>query len=97
VLWWKDRCARLIWLSVLAAILGGVRFTVSVPHFDQHSLSTYNGSGVVTIEGVITGPPDCDTYLICALTPIGWLLIDPAPDQGILIGRLVRRFPSTIG
>jgi predicted membrane metal-binding protein len=29
-----------------------------LPHFDQNSLSTYNGTGIVTIEGVIDAPPD---------------------------------------
>src|SRR5512140_3275655 len=53
VLWWKDQRVRLIWLSVFAAILGGLYFTFRLPHFDQNSLSTYNGIGVVTIEGVI--------------------------------------------
>ena len=39
-------------------------FTLRSPHFDQNSLSTYNGIGVVTIEGVIDGPPDVrDTYI----------------------------------
>jgi competence protein ComEC len=63
-LWRNDHRARLIWLSVFAAILGGVRFTLSVPHFDQNSLATYNGIATVTIEGVIAGPPDeRDTYI----------------------------------
>ncbi len=63
-LWRHDRRARLIWISIFAAILGGIRFTLSVPHFDQNSLSTYNGIGVVTIEGVIDGDPDVrDTYI----------------------------------
>ncbi|HSD82381.1 MAG TPA: hypothetical protein VLG46_00890, partial [Anaerolineae bacterium] len=30
VLWRKDRCARLIWLSIFAALLGGLRFAVSL-------------------------------------------------------------------
>jgi competence protein ComEC len=64
MLWRNNQRARLIWLSVFAALLGGVRFTLSVPHFDQNSLATYNGIGTVTIEGVIAGPPDVrDTYL----------------------------------
>jgi competence protein ComEC len=48
----------------MAAILGALWFTVRTPQFDQDSLSTYNGIGVVTIEGVISGPPDVrDTYI----------------------------------
>ena len=63
-LWRSNRRARLIWLSVLAAVLGGLRFALPVPHFDQNSLSTYNGIGVVTLEGVIDTPPDVrNTYI----------------------------------
>ncbi len=51
-------------VQLFAAVLGGLRFALSVPHFDQNSLSTYNGIGVVTLEGVIDAPPDVrDTYI----------------------------------
>jgi hypothetical protein len=51
-------------MSVSFAICGGLRFTLRSPHFEQNSLSTYNGIGIVTIEGVIDGPPDVrDTYV----------------------------------
>ena len=64
VLWGNDHRARLIWISIIFAICGALWFTIRLPHFDQNSLSTYNGIGVVTIEGVITGPPDeRDTYI----------------------------------
>jgi competence protein ComEC len=54
----------LIWISVIFAICGCLWFTLRSPLFDQNSLSTYNGIGLVTIEGVIDGPPDvCDTYI----------------------------------
>jgi competence protein ComEC len=63
-LWRHDRRARLIWISVIFAICGSLWFTLRSPHFDQNSLSTYNWIGLVTIEGVIDGPPDeCDTYV----------------------------------
>jgi hypothetical protein len=61
ILWRNDHRAWLIWLSLLFVLCGG---TLRCPHFDQNSLSTYNGIGVVTIKGVIDGPPDVrDTYL----------------------------------
>jgi hypothetical protein len=61
----------LIWISVIFAIAGGIWFTGRLPHFDQNSLSTYNGIGVVTIEGVIAGPPDVrDTYINLRAKPI---------------------------
>jgi hypothetical protein len=64
VLWGNDHRARLIWFSVMPAILGGMWFTLRLPRFDQNSLSTHNGIGVVTIEGVIDADPDVrDTYL----------------------------------
>jgi competence protein ComEC len=64
ILWGKDHRARLIWISLIFAISGGIWFTLRLPHFDQLSLSTYNGIGVVTIEGVIDADPDVrDTYL----------------------------------
>ena len=63
-LWRNDHRARLIWISVIFAICGGIWFTARLPHFDQNSLSTYNGIGVVTLEGVIDGAPDVrDTYV----------------------------------
>ncbi len=52
-LWRHDRRARLIWFNVIAAICGGIWFTLRNPRFDQNSLSIYNGVGTVTIEGVI--------------------------------------------
>jgi hypothetical protein len=72
-LWWKDRRVRLIWTSVISAILGGIWFTLRGPRFDQNSLSTYNGIGVVTIEGVRSMPiPTCAIPIsTCASTPIG--------------------------
>ncbi len=64
VLWRKDVRMRLVWASVLCALVGGVWFTLRLPHFDQNSLATYDGIGVVTIEGVIDAPPDVrDTYI----------------------------------
>ena len=64
VLWRNNHHARLIWISLVFAICGGIWFALRVPRFDQNSLSTYNGIGIVTIEGVIDAPPDVrDTYI----------------------------------
>jgi competence protein ComEC len=62
---WRDaRRARFIWMSVVFAICGSLWFTLRSPHFDQNSLSTYNGIGVVTLEGVVDGASDeRDTYV----------------------------------
>jgi hypothetical protein len=40
------------------ATCGALWFTQRSPHLDQNSLSTYIGIGIVTIEGMIAGPPD---------------------------------------
>jgi len=63
-LWRDTRRAKLIWLSVLFAAIGGARYLISLPHFDNTSLSTYNGVGEVTVEGVLVAEPDVrDTYI----------------------------------
>ncbi|CAG0927454.1 hypothetical protein TFLX_00470 [Thermoflexales bacterium] len=63
-LWRHDRRVCLIWISVGFALAGAIRFTLRLPHFDQNSLSTHNGIGVVTLEGVIDADPDVrDTYI----------------------------------
>lgn len=63
-LWRDSRRARWLWLGVLFAALGSGRYLLSLPHFDHTSLSTYNGVGEVTVEGVIVAEPDVrDTYL----------------------------------
>jgi competence protein ComEC len=38
--------------------LGGARLTAAIPHFGESDLATYNGTGFVTLEGVITDAPD---------------------------------------
>jgi len=64
MLWRDNRRAKLMWLGVLAAALGGGRYLLSIPHFDHTSLSTYNNVGEVTVEGVIVAEPDVrDTYI----------------------------------
>ncbi len=71
VLWQSDRRARRIWISVFFAIGGGIWFTLRSPRFDQNSLSTYNGIGQVTIDGVIDADPMCAIPTsTCASKPI---------------------------
>ena len=63
-LWRHDHRARLIGISAIFAVAGALWFTIRSPRFDQNSLSTYNGIGAMTIEGMIAGPPDVrDTYI----------------------------------
>jgi competence protein ComEC len=89
-LWRHDRRTRLIWGSVMAAVLSAFWFTLHLPRFDQNSLSTYNGIGVVTIEGVIDGAPDVrDTYLNLRVNADRLTLPDRSthPIEGVVLVR----------
>lgn len=60
-----DRGRLVVW-CVLALVLGAGRLLLSVAHFDETSLATYNDAGWVAIEGVVVGEPDereYDTHL----------------------------------
>jgi competence protein ComEC len=89
-LWRYDRRARLIWISVICALCGALWFTLRLPHFDQNSLSTYNGIGVVTLEGVIDTDPDVrDTYINLRVNADRLTLPDRSsrPIEGIVLVR----------
>jgi len=55
---WDDRHIQLGALSLLMLALGAGRFLLTLPHFDDRSLATYNGAGWVTLEGVVVSEPD---------------------------------------
>src|SRR5512135_2262244 len=64
VLWWREWRWRMIWLAALFAVFGVLRFNLAIPYFDQNSISTYNNTDQVTLEGVIDAEPDVrDTYI----------------------------------
>ena len=89
-LWRNDPRARRIWISVIFALAGGIWFTVRLPHFDQNSLSTHNGIGLVTIEGVIDGAPDVrDTYINLRVNADRLTLSDRSsrPIEGVVLVR----------
>ena len=90
VLWRNNHRARLIWISIIVAIFGALWFTLRLPRFDQNSLSTYNGIGVVTIEGVIDGAPDVrDTYVNLRVNADRLTLPDRSsrPIEGVVLVR----------
>jgi competence protein ComEC len=90
VLWGNDRCARLIWISLIFAICGGIWFILRSSRFAQNSLSTYNGIGAVTIEGVIDARPDVrDTYLNLRVNADRLTLPDRTtrPIEGVVLVR----------
>ncbi len=89
-LWRNDQRTRRIWISVGFALAGAIWFTLRLPHFDQNSLSTYNGIGVVTIEGVIDADPDVrDTYINLRVNADRLTLPDKSshPIDGVVLVR----------
>ena len=90
VLWWRERRVRLIWLAALFAVFGGLRYQLSLPHFDQNSLVTYNDAGEVTIEGMIDAEPDTrDTYINLRVNAERVILPDKTthPIEGLFLTR----------
>ncbi len=55
---------RLVISCIAALALGATRLLLAEPHFDEHSLATYNGQGVVTLVGVIADEPDVRDTLV---------------------------------
>ncbi len=93
LLWKGNQHARLIGISLLFAVCGGIWFTLRSPHFDQNSLSTYNGIGTVTLEGVIDAPPDVrDTYINLRVNADRVILPDRSarPIEGVALVRPAR-------
>jgi len=58
ILWWRERSIRLGGACCLALLLGALRFRVSIPQLDDHSLAHYNDTGWTTIKGVVASEPD---------------------------------------
>ncbi|MEJ2588589.1 MAG: ComEC/Rec2 family competence protein, partial [Deltaproteobacteria bacterium] len=58
LLWRENARVRTGALCVLCLAAGAGRFLLSVPHFDEASLATYNDIGRVSLEGVVVGEPD---------------------------------------
>lgn len=56
--------AALVFVLVLAATLGALRYNSVRPHFDQTTLATYNDQlRSVIVESIVVGEPDTrDTY-----------------------------------
>jgi competence protein ComEC len=64
ILSWRAPKPRWAFVLALATMLGGLRYNLAQPHFDQFSLATYNDQQKsVSVEGVIVGEPDIrDAY-----------------------------------
>ena len=92
-LWRTDRRAKLIWIGMIFAIAGGVRYNLALPHFDQNSLATYNNIGEATIDGVVDADPDIrDTYINLRVNADRITLPDKStrPIEGTLLARPTR-------
>jgi competence protein ComEC len=58
LLWRREPKPRLLSACFLALILGALRFSTALPHFDENSLAFYNDQGPVTLQGIVVGEPD---------------------------------------
>ncbi len=58
LLWHREPRLRLLWACGLVLIAGGVRFSLSIPHFDEGAVAYYNGRENVIMRGVVAGEPD---------------------------------------
>jgi competence protein ComEC len=93
ILWRGEARARLAWLALLAALLGGLRAASARPVLDEDDLVTYNDRGVVTVAGVVDDYPDRrDTFVNLRLRAETLALPDsePFPIEGALLVRADR-------
>lgn len=58
VIWRADPALRRAHLALLFVLLGALRYTLALPHFDEHALATYNARGTMLLVGTVTGYPD---------------------------------------
>ena len=58
VIWWRDSALRRVHACFLIFMLAALRYTAALPHFDEHSLATFNNHGAVLMVGDVTEPPD---------------------------------------
>lgn len=62
-LWRREARPRLFALCGLFLLLGGLRYALSLPRFDEDSVSAYNDKGWGTLVGTVIAEPDRrDTY-----------------------------------
>ncbi len=54
-LWWPDRSRRWLALTLLALVMGGLRFSL---HPTSSDIARYNHTGGLTVEGVVVAEPD---------------------------------------
>lgn len=55
---WSEQLKVYPVVLLLALCLGGLRVTISNPHFTENNLAWYNNRGSLTLVGVVDGPAD---------------------------------------
>jgi competence protein ComEC len=59
IIWRRMPKPRWVFILMLAALLGALRFNLAQPHFDQNSLATFNDQQQsVIVEGAVVAEPD---------------------------------------
>ncbi len=72
-IWRRNPQLRVFHLCLLLFLLGALRYTIAVPHFDDHALAYFNDRGAALIIGDVIDPPevrDRTTYVYVAATRI---------------------------
>jgi len=72
--------------SCIAALaLGATRMLLAAPHFDEHSLATYNDRGVVTLVGVVAAEPDVRDRFVFYQLAVRSLTLDGAGSEPLTV------------
>ncbi len=58
LIWRRDPRLRRVHLCMLFFLLGALRYTLAVPHFDDHALAYFNDRGAALMLGDVIDPPE---------------------------------------
>lgn len=58
LIWRANSTLRRAHLALVFLLLGALRYTSALPHFDEHALATYNHRGTMLLVGTVVGYPD---------------------------------------
>lgn len=58
LIWRRDPRLRRVHLCLLFFLLGALRYSIALPHFDEHSLASFNDRGAVLMMGNVIDPPE---------------------------------------
>ncbi len=73
LIWRRDPLLRRAHLCLLFFLLGALRYTIALPHFDDHALASLNDRGAVSMLGDVIDPPevrDTAVYIRVAVTRV---------------------------